>query len=240
MKEKNALLTKEKRKTLREKYSAYRDTSRSEKEKPENMLGTAKKLFALLKGKELLVLITVVCTIVSAVLGVVAPKYLGDIIDAINVQVKNKLSTGKMDFSAIYEILITILVVYSVSSLASFVQHYIMAGVVQSLITKLRSNINKKLSVLPLSYFDSHNKGDILSRITNDMDNINNTLQNTLLQIINSVVTFVGVFVIMLYYSVSLSVASLSPFPISLLIAMVVLRYSKIYFRKQSDRNQTG
>lgn len=233
MKEKNTLLTKEKRKSLKEKYSAYRDTSRSEKERPENMLGTAKKLFALLKGKELLVVITVICTVVSAVLGVVGPKYLGEIIDAIDAQVKNKLATGAMDFGPIYEILLTIFFVFAASSVASFIQHYIMAGIVQSVITKLRSSINKKLSVLPLSYFDNHNKGDILSRITNDMDNINNTLQNTLLQIINSVVTFVGVFIIMLYYSVSLSVASLSPFPISLVVALVVLRFSKIYFRKQ-------
>ena len=216
-----------------DKYAAYRDKRRDNKEKPANFLGTGKKLLSLLKGKELAVFFTVICASLSAVLSILGPKYLGNIIDVLDVQVKNKLSTGKMDFSSIYEILITILIVYVGSSIFGFFQHYIMAGVVQNLITKLRHDINRKLSKLPLSYFDAHNKGDILSRITNDIDNINNTLQNSLLQIITSVVTFVGVLVIMIYYSRTLSVASLLPFPICFVIAMTILRFSKVYFRRQ-------
>ncbi len=233
MKKKSALLEKQQVNEAAGKYAAYRDSTKTEKEKPVNFMGTAKKLLSLLKGKQWAVAVTVVCTIFSAILTILGPKYLGQIIDVINEQVQHKLKTGSMDFSAIYNILITILVIYSLSSLMSFLQHYIMAGVVQNLITKLRSKINRKLSVLPLSYFDTHNKGDILSRITNDMDNINNTLQNSLLQIITSIVTFVGVFAIMLYYSVSLSLASLSPFPVSFVIAMVILRFSKAFFRRQ-------
>lgn len=216
-----------------DKYAAYRDKRRDNKEKPANFLGTGKKLLSLLKGKEVAVIFTVICASLSAVLSILGPKYLGNIIDVLDVQVKNKLSTGKMDFSSIYEILITILIVYVGSSIFGFFQHYIMAGVVQNLITKLRRDINRKLSKLPLSYFDAHNKGDILSRITNDIDNINNTLQNSLLQIITSVVTFVGVLVIMIYYSRTLSVASLLPFPICFVIAMTILRFSKVYFRRQ-------
>ena len=216
-----------------DKYAAYRDKRRDNKEKPANFLGTGKKLLSLLKGKEIAVFFTVICASLSAVLSILGPKYLGNIIDVLDVQVKNKLSTGKMDFSSIYEILITILIVYVGSSIFGFFQHYIMAGVVQNLITKLRRDINRKLSKLPLSYFDAHNKGDILSRITNDIDNINNTLQNSLLQIITSVVTFVGVLVIMIYYSRTLSVASLLPFPVCFVIAMTILRFSKVYFRRQ-------
>ena len=216
-----------------DKYAAYRDKRRDNKEKPANFLGTGKKLLSLLKGKEIAVFFTVICASLSAVLSILGPKYLGNVIDVLDVQVKNKLSTGKMDFSSIYEILITILIVYVGSSIFGFFQHYIMAGVVQNLITKLRRDINRKLSKLPLSYFDAHNKGDILSRITNDIDNINNTLQNSLLQIITSVVTFVGVLVIMIYYSRTLSVASLLPFPVCFVIAMTILRFSKVYFRRQ-------
>ena len=216
-----------------DKYAAYRDKRRDNKEKPANFLGTGKKLLSLLKGKEVAVFFTVICASLSAVLSILGPKYLGNIIDVLDVQVKNKLATGKMDFSSIYEILITILIVYVGSSIFGFFQHYIMAGVVQNLITKLRRDINRKLSKLPLSYFDAHNKGDILSRITNDIDNINNTLQNSLLQIITSVVTFVGVLVIMIYYSRTLSVASLLPFPVCFVIAMTILRFSKVYFRRQ-------
>ena len=216
-----------------DKYAQYRDNSHNEKEKPENMMKTAGKLFALLKGKELLVIITAVFAAVGSILTVLGPAYLGDIIDELDKQIKAKLANGVMDFTPIYEILITIFLIYAASSLLTFLQHYIMAGLVQNLITELRRKLNLKLTRLPLSYFDNHNKGDILSRITNDIDNINNTLQNNLIQIITSVVTFVGVFVIMLSENKSLTGWSMLPFPIGIMIAMVILRFSKYYFRKQ-------
>ncbi len=216
-----------------DRYASYRNAAKDQKDKPANFTATAKKLFSLLKGKELAVIVTVVCASIGSVLSILGPKYLGDIINVLDVQVKNKLATGTMDFSSIYDILLTILAVFVGSSVFSFIQHYIMAGVVQGLITGLRRKINHKLSKLPLSYFDSHNKGDILSRITNDIDNINNTLQHNLIQIITSVVTFVGVLGIMIYYSRTLSLASLMPFPVCLVIAMAILRFSKVYFRQQ-------
>ena len=221
------------RTAIKDRYSAYRDSRRSEKEKPRKMLPTAKKLLALLKGREVAVAFTILCAAGSSLLSILGPKYLGNIITVLDEQVKNKLATGMMDFTPIYTLLKTILFVYIGSSLLGFLQHYIVAGVVQKLITDIRYKFNKKLSRLPLSYFDNHNTGDILSRITNDIDNINNTLQNNLIQIITSVVTFVGVFAIMLTESVSLSFTSLSPFPVCFVIAMVILRFSKHYFRKQ-------
>ncbi len=216
-----------------DKYAQYRDNRRTEKEKPENMMRTAKKLLGLLKGNYFLVFITAVFASVGSVLTVLGPRYLGRIIDVLDVQIKAKLGGGVMDFSPIYDILITILIIYIGSSLLTFLQHYIMAGVVQRLITRLRSKLNLKLTKLPLSYFDNHNKGDILSRITNDIDNINNTLQNNLIQVITSVVTFLGVFVIMWLENKQLTAWSLMPFPIGVVIAMAILRFSKHYFRKQ-------
>ena len=216
-----------------DKYAQYRDHSQNEKEKPENFGKTFKKLLSLLKGNTLAIIFIVVLAAVSSLLNILGPEYLGDIINVLSEQIEVKLSSGKMDFSPIYKILNTIFIVYFSSSVLGFLQHYTMAGIVQKLITKLRGNLNRKLSRLPLSYYDSHNKGDILSRITNDMDNINNTLQNNLIQIITSVVTFVGVFAIMMRLSVSLSITSLMPFPICLVIATVILRFSKYYFRKQ-------
>ncbi len=222
-----------KRPAVKDRYAAYRDSRRSEKEKPRKMLPTAKKLMGLLKGRELAIVFTIICAAGSSLLSILGPRYLGNIIDVLNEQVQNKLDTGVMDFSPIYGILKTILFIYIGSSVLGFFQHYIIAGVVQGLITDIRHRFNRKLSKLPLSYFDNHNTGDILSRVINDIDNINNTLQNNLIQIITSVVTFVGVFAIMLKESVSLSFTSLSPFPVCLVIAMVILRFSKHYFRKQ-------
>lgn len=219
--------------SVKDRYAAYRDSRRSEKEKPRRLLPTAKKLFSLLKGHEIAIIITIICAAGGSLLTILGPKYLGNIIDVLNEQVQNKLKTGEMEFSPIYGILQTILLIYIGSSLLSFFQHYIIAGVVQKLITDIRYKFNRKLSKLPLSYFDNHNTGDILSRITNDIDNINNTLQNNLIQIIVSVVTFVGVFVIMLQTSISLSFTSLSPFPFCFVIAMIILRFSKHYFRRQ-------
>lgn len=222
-----------KKTAIKDRYSAYRDSRRSEKERPRRLLPTAKKLLALLRGREVAILFTVICAAGASLLTILGPRYLGSIIDVLNEQVQHKLATGSMDFTPVYGILKTILFIYIGSSVLSFFQHYIIAGVVQKLITDIRYKFNKKLSRLPLSYFDNHNTGDILSRITNDIDNINNTLQNNLIQIITSVVTFVGVFAIMLRESVSLSFTSLSPFPVCFVIAMVILRFSKHYFRKQ-------
>ncbi len=222
-----------KRTAIKDRYSAYRDSRRSEKERPKKMLPTAGKLIALLKGREVAIIFTVLCAAGASLLTILGPRYLGSIIDVLNEQVQHKLSTGSMNFEPVYGILKTILLIYIGSSVLSFLQHYIIAGVVQRLITDIRYRFNKKLSRLPLSYFDNHNTGDILSRITNDIDNINNTLQNNLIQVITSVVTFVGVFAIMMTESVSLSITSLSPFPVCFVIAMVILRFSKHYFRKQ-------
>jgi len=221
------------RTVIKDRYAAYRDSRRSEKEKPRKLLPTAKKLLSLLKGREIAILVTIICAAGASLLTILGPKYLGNIIDVLNEQVQQKLATGSMDFAPIYGILRTILFIYIGSSLLSFFQHYIIAGVVQKLITDIRYKFNRKLSRLPLSYFDNHNTGDILSRITNDIDNINNTLQNNLIQVITSVVTFVGVFSIMMTESVSLSLTSLSPFPVCFVIAMVILRFSKYYFRRQ-------
>lgn len=216
-----------------DRYAQYRDRKFDEKEKPENFGKTFRKLLSLLKGNEVAVILTVVFAAAGSLLSILGPEYLGRVIDVLDEQIKVKLSEGSMNFEPIYDILKTIFFIYLMSSVMNFIQHYIMAGVVQKLITKLRRKLNRKLSRLPLSYYDSHTKGDILSRVTNDMDNINNTLQNNLIQIITSVVTFVGVFAIMLKESVTLSLTSLVPFPISLVIAMIVLRFSKYYFRRQ-------
>lgn len=214
-----------------DKYASYRN-QQNIKEKPENFSKSALKLLGLLKGKELQVILTVVFASAGAFLSIMGPQYLGGIIDVISTQVRLKIETGTLDASPIKSLLGTIILIYAGSSVMGFLQHYIMAGVVQSLITDLRRKLNKKLSALPLSYFDSHNKGDILSKMTNDIDNVNNTLQNNLIQVITSLVTFFGVFAIMLKNSVMLSLTSLSPFPASLIIALIILNISKQWFRR--------
>lgn len=202
------------------------------RDKPQNFIATGIKLLSLLKGNIKSVILVLVLGVVGATLSILGPNYLGDIIDILNEQIQVKLSTNTMDFSEIYTILATIALIYMGSSITTFFQNYIMAGITQNLITSLRSKMNRKLSVLPLKYFDKHNKGEVLSRITNDIDNINNTFQNNCIQLVTSTVSFVGVFVIMLYYNKMMTGAAIAPFPICVVIALNVLRVSKRYFRK--------
>ena len=173
-----------------------------------------------------------------SVLTVTGPLFLGDIVDAIKEQADIKLSGGSLDFSKIQKILLTILGIYGLSALLSYIQHYVMAGITQSVVRDLRDRVNDKLTHLPLSYIDSHSKGDILSKMMNDIDNISNTLQNNLIQIITSAVSFLGMLALMFYVSWQLTLITLSVLPPSLLVISLISKHSKRYFRRQWD--ETG
>ncbi len=237
MKNENTLL-KERENELNEKYAEYHESEKTETQKPQNFFKTAKKLLSLLKGNRLRVALVFVFAVGSAVLGVIGPQYLKDIIDLISEQVKVKLQTGSIDFSAIGEILKNVAVIFALYALCLFVVNFVMAKVTQDVITTLRNRVNQRISVLPLSFFDSHSKGDLLSRVTNDIDNINNTFQNNLVQITTSVVTFFGVLIVMLIESPAMTAATLVPIPLGGLAASIILNRSKKYFRAQWK--QTG
>lgn len=221
-----------------EKYSEYHESEKTEAQKPQNFWKTAKKLLALLKGNRLRVVLSLVFAIGSAVLGVIGPQYLKSIIDLISEQVQVKLTTGSIDFSAIGGILKNVAVIFALYALCLFVVNFVMARVTQDVVTTLRDKVNRRISVLPLSFFDSHSKGDLLSRVTNDIDNINNTFQNNLIQITTSVVTFFGVLVVMLIESPAMTAATLIPIPLGGLAASFILSRSKRFFRSQWK--QTG
>lgn len=213
------------------KYEMYRQED-AQKQKPTNFGVTAARLFKLLKGNYGKVFVVVLFGIASAALSVIGPQYLGDILDLISIQVQNKLTNGAIDFSEIFKILGTVLLIYSLSSVCAFFLHFIMAGVTQNLITDLREKINRKLSRLPLAFFDRQGKGDILSRVTNDIDNINNSFQNCFIHIVNAFVTFFGVLIVMIRYNAFMTVASVAPIPAGLMIAFFILNASKKYFRR--------
>ena len=221
-----------------EKYAEYHESEKTEAQKPQNFWKTARKLLALLKGNRLRVAVVLVFAVGSAVLGVIGPQYLKGIIDLISEQVRHKLQTGSIDFSAIGGILKNVAVIFALYALCLFVINFVMAKVTQDVITTLRDRVNRRISLLPLSFFDSHSKGDLLSRVTNDIDNINNTFQNNLIQITTSIVTFFGVLVVMLLESPAMTAATLIPIPLGGLAAFLILSRSKRYFREQW--RQTG
>ena len=143
------------------------------------------------------------------------------------------LSPSGIDFGALGGILALLVAVYVISSLFAWAQGYIMAGVTQRTVLRLRRDVDHKLGRLPLRYFDSHPRGDLLSRVTNDIDNIGQSLQQSLTQLITSLLTIVGVLIMMLTISPILAVVSLLAVPASLLVTVFIVRRSQQQFVAQ-------
>ena len=141
-------------------------------------------------------------------------------------------------FGAIGKILLTLAVIYLLAALFQWLQQYIMAGVSQRTVYRLRRDVDQKLQRLPLKYYDSHPHGDILSRVTNDVDNIAHTLQQTITQMLSSIVTVIGVLIMMFKISTLLSWISLAVIPVSLVITLLIARQSQKQFIRQW--NSTG
>jgi ATP-binding cassette subfamily B protein len=138
-----------------------------------------------------------------------------------------------VDFAAVGRVLLIVTAIYLMSALFGWLQGYIMAGVVARVIYRLREEVDLKLARLPLRYFDGHSRGDILSRVTNDIDNIQQTMQQTLTQIITSLLTLVGVLAMMFWISPLLAVIALVTVPISVAITMLIARRSQKQFALQ-------
>ena len=144
-----------------------------------------------------------------------------------------------VDFGAVGQILLLLIGIYLVSSAFQWISYYIMAGVSQRTVSRLRQEVDRKLGRLPLKYFDSHPHGDILSRVTNDIDNIANTLQQSLMQIITSVFTIIGVLFMMLTISPVLAVISVLVLPIAMVVTVLIARQSQRQFAAQWERTGT-
>lgn len=212
------------------------ESNRPPGEKPVSSAQTAGKLLRLLSNHKLPVIIALLGGIAATVLNIIGPLLLGDSVDAIQQQILVRLSGQQINMTAIGKTLITLLSVYVGSAIFTFVQNYTMAGITQTVVRDMREKINQKISKLPLKYFDSNTKGEILSRIMNDIDNISNTLQNNFTQIITSSATLIGVLAMMIYVSWKMTLITLSVIPACLIVALLVAKRSRKYFRAQWDR----
>lgn len=205
-------------------------------EKPVSSIQTAGKLLKLLSKHKLLVAVSLTGGIIATILNIVGPLLLGDAVDVIQQQIMVRLSGQQINMTSIGKTLITLLAIYIGSAIFTFVQNYTMVGITQNVVRDMREKINQKISNLPLKYFDSNTKGEILSRITNDIDNISNTLQNNFTQIITSSVTLIGVLAMMIYVSWEMTLITLSVIPACLIVALFIAKRSRKYFRAQWDR----
>lgn len=205
-------------------------------EKPKDFKGTLKRLLTYLKPYRGQLAIITVFAVLSTVFGIVSPRIMG--------RATTKLFEGFMarlggnpqapiDFAGIKQILLTLVVLYIASSLFAYLQQYMMAGIAQKTVYQLRRDVNDKLSRLPLKFFDGRPYGDVLSRITNDVDNISNTLQQSLMQLITSIVTLVGVVVMMLSISPVLTLVTIITLPLSGVITAMVAKRSQKFFKAQ-------
>jgi ATP-binding cassette, subfamily B, multidrug efflux pump len=213
-------------------------------EKAKNFRGTALRLLRYFLPQKFLLLIVLVTAIIGTVFNIVGPKILGLAItrlaDGLIAKIRFQFSPHPptavapgVDFGYIGTVLLILLGLYIISSIFMYVQQFVMAGVAQRTMYRLRKEVDEKISRLPLKYFDSRTHGEIMSRAVNDMDNLSTTLQQSITQLISSFVTLLGVIVLMLTISPLLSLVVLLTLPLSLFVTMGIARRSQNYFRRQ-------
>jgi ATP-binding cassette subfamily B protein len=206
-------------------------------DKPRDFKGTMKKLIAYLGPHKLATMIVIILSMVSTVFSIFGPKILGQATTKLFEGVMQQI-TGSgigIDFTAIGRILLTVLGLYILSAVLSYIQGWIMVAVSVDITYNLRRNIAEKINRMPLKYFDGTNHGEVLSRITNDVDTVNQTLSQSLSQIISSITMVVGILVMMFTISWQMTLISLLVIPLSLVIVQFIVKRSQGYFRQQQD-----
>jgi ATP-binding cassette subfamily B protein len=205
-------------------------------EKPRDFRGTMAKLVRYLDAYRVAIVIVLLFAAGSTVFSIVGPKILGKATTKLFEGVMAQIAgTGSIDFGYIGQIILTTLGLYLLSAAFSYVQGWIMTDVAMKVTYRFRRDIAEKINRMPLRYFDGTSHGEVLSRITNDVDTVNQTLNQSLTQIITSVTTVVGVLVMMLTISWLMTLVALLIVPLSLVIVQAVIRRSQKYFKQQQD-----
>lgn len=199
-------------------------------EKSKDFKASTKRLLRLLRPHRVRVVIVLVMAIVSVSLSVTGPKLLGN---ATNVVVEGLFRADGIDFARLHRILILTAALYVGASLLAWGQAYIVATLVQRTMQTLRAQVEDKLHRLPLSYVDSQPRGDLLSRVTNDIDNVSQSLQQTLSQMLTSAMSIIGVLGMMFYISWPLAIVAALVIPVSLTIVKQIAKRSKVRFLAQ-------
>ena len=211
-------------------------------EQAQHFWPTTKRLIAYLRPWRVGVIVSILLAVISVILSILAPKILGEATTIIydgmlkgyaEMKAGAHLSTLPINFTRIWQIGITVILLYLFSGLFSFLQLQIMTRVSQRVVYNLRQDFEEKMRRVPIKYYDTHNNGDIMSRMVNDMDNIAGTLQQSLIQIITSLLTLVGGFILMLTISWKLTIIALVTIPLSILVVAFVAPTSQRLFGRQ-------
>lgn len=211
-------------------------------EKPKNFWGTVRRLFGYMSKRMVAIIAVFVLAIAAVIFQIQTPKVLGKATTEIfkgvmagaqQMQQGQQVTKFPIDFDKIAQIIATVIVMYLISAVFNFLQQFIMTRVSQRTVYELRHDLEAKMNRVPISYYDTHTNGDIMSRAINDMDNIASTLQQNLTQFVTSAVTLIGVIVMMLSISWQLTLVALLMIPLSLIIVMVVAPKSQVFFADQ-------
>ncbi|MBC2028483.1 ABC transporter ATP-binding protein [Listeria welshimeri] len=198
--------------------------------KPKNFKQTLFRLLGYMKPRSVAIIVVFIFAILSTIFNIFSPKELGKATTEI---FKGVMSPEGIDNDKIFNILMIVLVLYLGSSLFSFIQQYVMSSVAQRTVYDMRKDLKAKMARLPLKYYDTRSNGDILSRSVNDMDNIANTLQQSLTQAITAIVQMIGVLIMMLTISWQMTLIVLVTVPISIILVAIIAGRSQRYFGAQ-------
>ena len=205
-------------------------------EKAKDFRRTLRRLLDYLKPHRMKLIITFLAAVVGTAFGIISPKVMGQattkIFEGFLLKMKN-VPNATIDFNYILNIIFILIGLYVISSVFKYIQQYIMVGIAQKTVYDMRKDINSKLSRLPLKYFDGKTHGEILSRVTNDIDTISNTLQQSITQLITAIVTLVGIVVMMLTISPLLTLIVFVTLPLSFLVTKIIARQSQKFFARQ-------
>lgn len=205
-------------------------------EKAKNFKGSFKKLFAYMGRFKFGIFAVLVFAVIATVLSVISPKIMGKATTALAEGLMEKIAgTGGIDFTYIGRILLFTLGLYMLSSLFSFIQGYVMTGITQKVCYRLRKEISEKINRMPMRYFESRTYGEVLSRITNDVDTLGMGLNQSVTQIITSTATLIGVLIMMLSISPLMTLIALVILPVSGILISAIVKFSQKHFRTQQE-----
>ena len=205
-------------------------------EKAKDFKGTMRQLLGYIDQHKIAVFAAVAFAVCSVIFNIVGPKVLGQVTTKLFEGLVAKVNgTGDVDFNWIAKTLGFLLCLYLASSACSLIQGWLMTGVTQKICYRMRKEIAAKIAVVPMSYFNGHSKGDVLSRITNDVDTLGQSLNQSVTQLITSVTQIIGVLVMMLSISLPLTGVTVLTLPAAAIILMVMIHFSQPYFREQQQ-----
>ena len=213
-----------------------RPLKRKPPEKPVNNKRAIKNILTLLKDHKWKLILTVICAVISTLFTVIAPLLIGEattlIFDGINKIIHN---TGSIDLNALINILIIVSVLYVISSVFTYLQSIFLVEVTTKISYDLRERLIAKILHLPMNKVEENKRGDILSRVTNDVDSLQNGITQSFIQLLTAIITLIGVFIMMLSINIWMTLATVILIPISFILIILMTKFSQKYFLKQLE-----